>query len=99
MKPYKINIPEGTYFEKILDTYFPCCALWNPCSYHHLWEKKQETGLVNEFLNKIVKVKLRDGDTCIGKLTAVEDEFLVITHEDGLRSVIRYSCVSQIAEL
>jgi len=55
--------------------------------------------LVDGFLNKGVKVELQGGSVSIGELTAIEDDFLEITHRNGLRSIIKYSSVSQIAEL
>ncbi len=54
---------------------------------------------VDGFLNRLIKVELHSGSVSIGELTAIEDDFLEITHRNGLRSIIKYSSVSQIAEL
>ena len=54
---------------------------------------------VESFLNHLVKVELLSGSVSVGELTKAEDDFLEITHRNGMRSVINYSCVSQIAEL
>ena len=54
---------------------------------------------VDGFLNHLVKVELQSGSVSIGELTAIEDDFLEITYRNGLRSIIKYSSVSQIAEL
>jgi ribosome maturation factor RimP len=51
------------------------------------------------FTGKIVKVETRSGKVTTGRVTALDDAFVELTHRNGAKSLISYESIAEMAEI